>query len=69
MGGRGCENFHTVARGGCPGLRVYFKFAQRRRIKGALEEVLTVPVLLRIGRRAAEEGELEAAEPWCACVD
>lgn len=33
-----------------------------------LGEVLTVPVLLRIGRRAAEEGELEAPKPWwCVC--
>lgn len=33
-----------------------------------LGEVLTVPMLLRIGRRAAEEGELEAPKPWwCVC--
>lgn len=63
-GGRGCENFHTAAQGGWPGLRVYFRFVQRRRIKGALVEVLTVRALLRIGRRAAEEGELEASKPW-----
>lgn len=36
--------------GGCA--RVYFKFAKRRRIKGAFEEVLTVPMWLRIGPRA-----------------
>lgn len=33
------------------GARVYFKFAKRRRIKGAFEEVLTVPMSLRIGPR------------------
>lgn len=67
-GGRGCEKFHTAARAGWPGLRVYFRLVQRRRIKGVLEEVLTVPVRLRIGRRAAEEGELEASKPWCVSL-